>query len=212
MNAILALVAAGGGGAGSTDYCYATGGAGGGNAGLPGAFPGADTPFPITSSMEPTPVIRRFQYTSSACPEGILGASCISEWDILPHSLPADQNNLQYGQAPHENFTAWSGGGGGATGSAGGSSGTTGSYMVSASTHEFVPYGPGTSVVYSLIDGLIFAAEAGSGLQGGNGADGHDAGGGGGAGYFGGGGIFEYGYSIYCKSINVVTHRRRVGH
>jgi hypothetical protein len=91
------LVAAGGGGGGSTHYCCAHGGSGGGTLGFDGTFPNSTTPWPLTSSINPTDVKRRFEYTSSMCPDES-GSTCISAWDVLPGSLPAEHKNLQYGQ------------------------------------------------------------------------------------------------------------------
>lgn len=115
-------------------------------------------------------------------------AFCISQWDTLPHSLPAGHQPLEYGQDPQENYTAWAFGGKGGTISEGGKPGYSGSYVMSASVAELVPFGDGLSAIFSPIHDLIFYASAGQAFAGGNGADGHNAGGGGGAGYFGGGG------------------------
>ena len=176
-----------GGGAGASSYCCAGGGAGGGGVGANGSYPGSNTPWPITAPGAPTPVLRRYQYTSSLCPNSS-DAFCVSQWDLLPHSLPAGHTFLEFGQAPQENFTAWSYAGEGGSAHSGGAPGSSGSYVMSASIAELVPFGDGLSAVYSPIHDLTFQASAGNALLGGNGGDGHNAGGGGGGGFFGGGG------------------------
>lgn len=190
-NGKLVLAAAGGGGAGSTDYCCSDGGFAGGATGGSGLAPTSNTPFPINSSTAASPVTRRYEYTSFLCPN-TSGAFCISEWDILPKSLPALHEHLEYGFAPEADYSVWAVGGVGGGKSSGGIPGSSGSYKLSASTNQLVPYGDGLAAVYTLIDGLSLQAMPGRRLKGGSGADGHDGGGGGGGGYYGGGGTYSF--------------------
>jgi hypothetical protein len=176
LNGVVVLVAAGGGGGGSTDYCCADGGAGGGAQGTAGLYPGSSTPIPISEPGALTPVLRRYQYTSFSCPN-TTGQWCISEWDVLPHSMPALHVDLEYGQTPQGDYSAWSISGQGGSQSAGGVPGASGSYGISRSTNQLVPYGDGSAVIFTLIDGIVAVASPGQSLQGGSGADGHDAGG-----------------------------------
>jgi len=187
----LLLVAAGGGGGGSTDYCCASGGAGGGEGeGESGKAPMDNSPWPITNffNNRTTPVIRRFEYTSSVCPTDLTGDFCISEWDILPGSLPALHKNLQWGAALNANFSVWATPGGGGDWTVGGAPGVTSSFQVRTagpgSTLDF----DGRAAVYSQGKGIESRGMKGLYLQGGTGAGGKEGGGGGGAGYWGGGG------------------------
>jgi subtilisin-like proprotein convertase family protein len=190
IRGVVVVVAAGGGGAGSTDYCCSDGGAAGGAAGYDGIFPGDHTPWPLSDPAlgRPTPVISRRRYTSSNCNLTQTLSTCISEWDVLPRSLPVGQLNLDYGMTPQGNYSAWAMAGAGGSATAGGAPGMTGSFTISNSGNQLVAYGDGLTNVYTLINGLIPVASPGQSLVGGKGADGHDAGGGGGAGLFGGGG------------------------
>lgn len=187
------LVAGGGGGGGSTDYCCATGGAGGDLTGIVGTFPAAGTPWPLTAPGDdrPTPAKRRYEYTSSSCPDGALGSTCISEWDILPGSLPAEHQNLQWGAQGNANYSVWATAGFGGGPMEGGKAGDSGSYTVRTTgdlltitfAHNVMPV-----AVYSLGEGLEIRGQDGFYMQGGFGAGGKEGGGGGGGGYWGGGG------------------------
>ena len=186
----LLLVAAGGGGGGSTDYCCGGGGSGGGIVGGDGSFPGDQTPWPITAPGFPTPVLRRYDYTSSSCPDGPAGDICISEWDVRPHSLPPNHRNLDYGVAAWGNYSAWSKAGVGGQSDSGGMAGDSGSFEISFEKGSPIVDGQSNGLVatYRLTSGLLVRAKRGSYLVGRDGSDGKDAGGGGGGGLWGGGG------------------------
>ena len=177
------LVAAGGGGGGSTDYCCAHGGAGGAHSGFDGSFSNSAS-WPITSTVNPTAVRRRFEYTSSACPDQST-STCISVWDTLPASLPAEHKNLEYGHDPNANYTLWSTSGQGGRSDGGGMPGISGSFAVRLSGEYRVT--DGVVAVFSQGPGLSQTSR-GQFLAGGNGGGGKEGGGGGGAGFFGGGG------------------------
>jgi hypothetical protein len=190
------LVAAGGAGGGSTDYCCAVGGSGGDilRGGLAGSFPGANTPWPISDPSNPTrdtPVRRRYEYTSSACPDSSAGEYCISMWDSLPQSLPAEHMHLQYGEDPVANFSVWAtaGTGGNSIVPSGGSPGVSGSVEFrTVGDGTVLPFGTVAVFTVSQLKGMRTQALYGGPLKGGAGADGKEGGGGGGGGYYGGGG------------------------
>lgn len=181
------VVAAGGGGAGSTDYCCAHGGAGGDTLGRNGTNPGLASPWPLSSPLVPTQLTRRYEYTSSVCPDSEAGGWCISEWDILPASLPAEHANLKYGGYPNENYTLWSMPGTGGSSTAGGLPGASGSFVIRTTGYSDVVMSNRVAI-YSQHKGWQILAEKGLFLEGGTAADGVDGGGGGGGGYYGGGG------------------------
>lgn len=183
------LIAAGGGGAGSTDYCCAGGGAGGGPDGLTGSSSESTTPWPITDLTRPTPIFRRYEYTSHECPDDIAaGFFCISEWDFLPGSLPAEHTHLQWGAASTANFTLWAYGGAGGTADAGGDAGDTSSFQTRQTGDASVLSFNSRAAVYVQVGGIDPVAQNGYLLVGGKGAGGKEAGGGGGGGFYGGGG------------------------
>jgi hypothetical protein len=184
----LLLLASGGGGGGGTDYCCAHGGPGGGEIGVDGSFPSTVTPWPISSARRPTGVRRRFEYTSGPCPDNPSGGFCISEWDVLAETLPAEHQNLDYGHSPHANYSAWATGGMGGGQTNGGSPGSTGSYLVRTSGEQAITMVDGLVAVYGLSNGLIVESGQGQYLRGGHGGGGKEGGGGGGAGIWGGGG------------------------
>jgi subtilisin-like proprotein convertase family protein len=187
LNNILILVAAGGGGAGYSDYCCAHGGAGGNLTGYNGSAPRDSTPWPLTSLTHPTPITRRYDFTSSTCPSSISGDFCISQWDRLPGSLPPGHRNLQHGAYPIANYSAWSEPGLGGNQSHGGEAGSSGSFVVRTSG-DATTVKSGAIAIFSQYPGITTSATAGSHLRGGDGADGMEGGGGGGGGYYGGGG------------------------
>ena len=172
-------MAAGGGGGGSTDYCCAHGGWGGnqyeaGN----GTSPAADTPWPLSSGENPTPIARRYDFTSHDCPAGAKGAWCVSVWDLLPGSLPPYHQPLQYGSNPQANYTLWSTGGLGGRNTSGGPPGTSGSYLVRLSGTETSELKQGRiASMYSVNQGIHMEAVHGMFLIGGNGAGGKEGGG-----------------------------------
>ena len=181
------VIAAGGGGAGSTDYCCAHGGAGGDKWGRNGTNPADASPWPLSSPLVPTQLTRRYEYTSSVCPDSEAGGWCISEWDVLPASLPVEHMNLKYGGYPNENYTLWSMPGLGAGPWAGGMPGTSGSFVVRTTGYSDVIMSNRVAI-YSQHKGWQIQAEKGLSGDGGSAADGVDGGGGGGGGYYGGGG------------------------
>jgi hypothetical protein len=184
------LIAAGGGGAGSTDYCCAGGGSGGGDDGGQIGHSSEDsTPWPITSLVQPTDVARRYEYTSHECPDDIAtGFFCISEWDFLPGSLPAEHTHLQWGEATIANFSMWAYPGEGGTSMAGGIGGATSSFQTRQTGDAGVMSFDNRAAVYVQTGGIDPVSRDGSLLRGGNGAGGKEGGGGGGGGYYGGGG------------------------
>lgn len=185
----LLLVAAGGGGGGSTDYCCAPGGAGGDASGANGGYPANNTAWKITAPGFRTPIIRRYEYTSVLCPDDFnSGGWCISEWDTLPGSLPAEHKNLEYGQWPTENYSAWSIGGGGGSVLMPGEPGSSGSFIIREAGDAGVIMADGIRATFALQRGWRAQALQGHLLAGGRGGDGEDGGGGGGSGYRGGGG------------------------
>lgn len=188
------LVAAGGGGGGSTDYCCAGGGAGGTNEyGIAGSAPGPKTPWPLSApaSDRSTPLTRRFEYTSSICPNDASGRFCLSEWDIIPGSLPAEHQNIGWGAQPNANYTYWATPGLGGGPNLGGKAGDSGTFTV-RTTGDLVTLSFGGSAtpisVFSQGKGLEVRGTYGAFLIGGDGAEGKNGGGGGGGGYWGGGG------------------------
>ena len=189
----LLLAAAGGGGGGSTDYCCAGGGAGGAEIGQNGTFPGLHAPWPIAdpSAARPTPVRRRYEYTSSACPTSDMGLFCLSEWDVLAGSLPSDHVNVAWGAASSGNYTVWATAGLGGGPTEGGRAGDSGSFTVRTTgdlmTLSF-PSNLRPVAVLSQGPGLQAQGKYGLAMQGGDGAEGKQGGGGGGGGYWGGGG------------------------
>ena len=57
----------------------------------------SNSPWPLSSAADNrlTQVARRYEYTSHICPDNLeTGGFCISEWDILPGSLPAEHKHL----------------------------------------------------------------------------------------------------------------------
>jgi subtilisin-like proprotein convertase family protein len=184
------LIAAGGGGAGSTDYCCAGGGAGGGpDGGLAGSSSESTTPWPITDLARPTAIFRRYEYTSHECPDDIAaGFFCISEWDFLPGSLPAEHTHLQWGAGKTANYTLWAYGGSGGGAEAGGAAGATSSFQSRETGDSSILGFDNRAAVYIQIGGIDPTAQNGYLLRGGKGAGGKEAGGGGGGGYYGGGG------------------------
>lgn len=55
---------------------------------------------------------RRYEYTAYACPtDADKGLFCLSVWDVVPASLPAEHQNLQYGHNPTANYSLWAEGG-----------------------------------------------------------------------------------------------------
>jgi len=186
----LILVAAGGGGGGSTDYCCATGGSGGALVGNNGESPGASTPWPISSNDKPSPVIRRYEYTSSSCPD-VIDANCVSIWDKLPPSLPAEHEHLQYGVNPEANYSVWAsaGTGGNTLLQQVGVGGESGSFDVRLTGAAYYSLFDERVVIFTQSKkGIEKQALDGARFQGGNGGGGKEGGGGGGGGYYGGGG------------------------
>lgn len=187
----LLLVAAGGGGGGSTDYCCASGGAGGGEEQAEsGKAPMDVSPWPITNFFQnrTTPVVRRYEYTSAVCPTDLTGTFCISEWDILPGSLPVLHKNLQWGEALNANYSVWATPGGGGNWTVGGTPGVTSSFQVRTTGPGATLDFDGRAAVYSQGEGIQVRGQMGLYLRGGLGAGGKEGGGGGGAGFWGGGG------------------------
>ena len=131
----LILVAAGGGGGGSTDVRAAYGGAGGALSGHEG-LSSAGTEWPAGYDKQNNSVLsanesRRYEYTAHACPtDAEKGLFCLSVWDAIPASLPAEHQNLQYGHNPTANYSLWAEGGSGGGQSGGGAGGTSGSFVV----------------------------------------------------------------------------------
>lgn len=185
----LVLVAAGGAGGGSTDYCCAQGGAGGGVWGLPGSFPGSNTPWPLSSASDPTPILLRSEYTAVACPPGSTGDFCLSPWDVLSNSLPAEHANLQHGEFPMANYSQWAlagQGGGPSVELPGGSPGRDSSFQTRTTGTRNILNFDGVAV-FNQYPGWS-PSQGGALLTGGHGGEGLEGGGGGGGGYFGGGG------------------------
>jgi subtilisin-like proprotein convertase family protein len=185
------LVAGGGGGAGSTDYCCAGGGAGGGvGVAESGLSSKEKTPWPLNDLLKDkaTQVRRRFEYTSHVCPDDVSGAFCISEWDILPGSLPSEHSNLQWGEARNANFSVWATPGAGGNWTSGGNAGIASSFQVRTTGPALTVVYDGRAAVYSQGEGIEPRGGQGLYLRGGNGAGGKEGGGGGGGGFYGGGG------------------------
>ena len=144
---------------------------------------------------------RRYEYTSHLCDlpyssnwdhGGGSKAWCISEWDILPQSLPAEHTNIDYGISPGKNYSIFSSAGGGATQYGGGNEGVSSEFQIRTGGDAAVIMGDGRIAVYTQSavaewgGGLV--PEKGMRLKGGRGADGFKGAGGGGGGYWGGGG------------------------
>ena len=122
----------------------------------------------------------RYQYTASACPKNISGDFCISEWDVLPGSLPAGHKNLVWGHSPLANYTNWAMPGSGASQLSGGSPGSSGTFVVRTSGDFIGELITGITSVFSQEPGITTEAMPGTFLQGGTGAGGKMGGGGGG--------------------------------
>lgn len=203
LNNELILAAGGGGGGGCSDYCCADGGGAGLVSGFNGTEPGAATPWPISgdgSTIQATPVSRRYEYTSFLCDSEYTlewntgGGSklwCISQWDTLPASLPAEHRHIDYGNAPEKNFTVWASAGRGGGGLWQGEAGITSGFQVLVSGDQSVAMGDGRVAVYAQSLPAIGGGHhptSGRYLSGGYGAEGFKGAGGGGGGYWGGGG------------------------
>lgn len=204
LNSEMILVVAGGGGGGSSDYCCAHGGGGGSVYGSNGTQPGASSPWPLSGDGEngpKTPVTRRYEYTSALCdaaysPEWDGGGGsqswCISKWDVLPATLPAEHEHIDYGRAPNKNYVFWAEAGHGGTPLAGGAAGISSDFETRTGGDGAVSMGDGRVAVYTQSSPASWGGGlhpvGGGWLYGGRGADGTKGAGGGGGGFYGGGG------------------------
>lgn len=176
------FTAAGGGGAGATDYCCGHGGPGSGASGVAierGVGGNGATPEDTPRDNAGDAARKRNQFNDERDETG----------------LEAEHVHLDYGFAPGADYSEIANGGGGAGLVSGGAAGQSGSYVYRPSSQlrrrsfEFNPQEGTDETAVNLLSGAVQRdATQGQRLQGGRGANGKEGGGGGGGGWYGGGG------------------------
>ena len=172
------ILAGGGGGAGASHYCCGNGGGGGGYSGEPGRSPSLQT-----SERQPRSNVKDLRDSIDSA---------------------AYHQNVDVGNSPGGDYSAFATGGLGGTSSEGGRAGSSASYQyfVDGKFFDMAANDPSfrtTEVLAAMRDPtaggsatpttrLASNASHGLAIHGGTGASGKEAGGGGGGGRFGGGG------------------------